>query len=96
MAVEPAESPVLREGRTGRHEIEGIGIWFVPPLWDPADARELMTVTTHDAEEMVRRLAREEALFARPHRVPAWWRRGGWRRDWDRRQPSSPSWSTAA
>lgn len=64
VAVEPAESPVLSTGRTGEHEIEGIGIGFVPPLWDPADAAEFMTVTTHDAEEMARRLAREEALFA--------------------------------
>jgi cysteine synthase A len=66
VAVEPAESPVLSEGRTGAHEIEGIGIGFVPPLWDPADASEFMTVTTHEAEEMARRLAREEALFAGP------------------------------
>jgi len=64
VAVEPAESPILSEGRTGAHEIEGIGIGFAPPMWDPADATELMTVTTHDAEEMARRLAREEALFA--------------------------------
>ncbi len=64
VAVEPAESPVLSEGRTGAHEIEGIGIGFVPPLWDPADASEFMTVSTHEAEEMARRLAREEALFA--------------------------------
>ena len=46
MAVEPAESPVLSEGRTGAHGIKGIGIGFVPPLWDPADASEFMTVTT--------------------------------------------------
>lgn len=64
VAVEPAESPVLSQGRTGAHEIEGIGIGFVPPLWDPADASELMTVSTHEAEAMARRLASEEALFA--------------------------------
>jgi cysteine synthase A len=64
VAVEPAESPVLSVGRTGAHGIEGIGPGFVVPLWDPADASEFMSVTTHDAEEMARRLAREEALFA--------------------------------
>lgn len=64
VAVEPAESPVLSEGRTGAHQIEGIGIGFVPPLWDPTDASEIMTVTTREAKEMARRLAREEALFA--------------------------------
>jgi cysteine synthase A len=64
VAVEPAESPILSEGRTGGHRIEGIGIGFVPPLWDPADAGEYMTVTSDEAHEMARRLAREEALFA--------------------------------
>lgn len=64
VAVEPAESPILSEGRTGGHEIEGIGIGFVPPLWDPADATEIMAVSTVDAVGMTRRLATEEALFA--------------------------------
>ncbi len=64
VAVEPAESPILSEGRTGAHGIEGMGIGFVPPLWDPSDASEIMTVTTEAAEEMARRLAREEGLFA--------------------------------
>ena len=64
VAVEPAESPVLSEGRTGAHEIEGIGIGFVPPLWDPTDAGEIVAVSTHVAHEMARRLTREEGLFA--------------------------------
>ncbi len=64
VAVEPAESPVLREGRSGAHGIEGMGIGYVPPLWEPADASEIMSVTTNEAEEMARRLAREEGLFA--------------------------------
>ncbi len=64
VAVEPAESPVLSEGRSGGHRIEGIGIGFVPPLWDPADASEIMTVASDDAHEMARRLSREEGLFA--------------------------------
>jgi cysteine synthase A len=64
VAVEPAESPVLSEGRTGAHRIEGIGIGFVPPLWDPAIADEILTVSTDEAKAMARRLAREEGLFA--------------------------------
>jgi cysteine synthase len=66
VAVEPAESPVLSEGpaATGAHRIEGIGLGFVPPLWDPATADEIQTVSTDDAKAMARRLAREEALFA--------------------------------
>lgn len=63
-AVEPAESPVLSTGRTGGHRIEGIGIGFVPPLWDPSDASEIMTVPSAEAHEMARRLSREEGLFA--------------------------------
>jgi cysteine synthase A len=64
VAVEPAESPVLSGGRTGAHRIEGIGMGFVPPLWDPAIADEIETVSTDEAKAMARRLAREEALFA--------------------------------
>ena len=64
VAVEPAESPVLGEGRTGAHRIEGIGIGFVPPLWDPADATEIAAVPSAEAHAMARRLSREEGLFA--------------------------------
>ena len=64
VAVEPEESPVLSEGRTGGHRIEGIGIGFVPPLWDPSDASEIATVSSAEAHDMARRLAREEGLFA--------------------------------
>ncbi len=64
VAVEPTESPVLSEGRSGGHRIEGIGIGFVPPLWDPADASEIATVGSAEAQAMARRLSREEGLFA--------------------------------
>lgn len=64
VAVEPAESPVLRGGQAGSHKIEGVGIGAVPPLWDPSLVDEILPVTTDDAKDMVRRLAREEALCA--------------------------------
>jgi cysteine synthase len=64
VAVEPAESSVLLGGRAGPHKIEGVGIGFTPPLWDPALVDEILTVPTDDAKAMARRLAREEALFA--------------------------------
>ena len=64
VAVEPAESPVLSAGRSGAHRIEGIGIGFVPPLWDPDLADEVATVRSADAYDMARRLTREEGLFA--------------------------------
>jgi len=64
VAVEPAESPVLSGGETGAHHIEGIGIGFIPPLWMPHVADEILKITTTEAQAMARRLAREEALFA--------------------------------
>lgn len=63
-AVEPAESAVLSGGPTGSHKIEGIGIGFMPPLWEPDQVDEIQTVTTDEAIAMARRLAREEGLFA--------------------------------
>jgi cysteine synthase A len=64
VVVEPAESSVLRGGPPGPHKIEGIGIGYTPPLWEPALVDEIVPVRTDDAKAMARRLAREEALFA--------------------------------
>jgi len=64
IAVEPGESPVLSGGQPGAHKIEGIGIGYAPPLWDPAVVDEIVPVPTAEAEAMARRLAREEGLFA--------------------------------
>lgn len=64
VAVEPEESAVLSGRPTGSHRIEGIGIGFVPPLWDPAAVDEIQTVPSAEAQAMARRLAREEGLFA--------------------------------
>jgi cysteine synthase A len=62
--VEPAESSVLLGGPPGPHKIEGIGIGYTPPLWDPSVVDEIMPIKTQDAKDMTRRLAREEGLFA--------------------------------
>lgn len=64
VAVEPAESAVLSGGATGAHRIEGIGIGFVPPLWEPEEVDSIEQVSTADAMAMSRRLAREEAIFS--------------------------------
>jgi len=64
VAVEPAESSVLLGGAPGPHKIEGVGIGYIPPLWDASLMDEVLPVGTEDAKAMVRRLAREEALFA--------------------------------
>ena len=62
--VEPAESAVLSGKPSGSHKIEGIGIGFIPPLWQPEMVNEIQTVSTEDAMMMARRLAREEGVFA--------------------------------
>lgn len=64
VAVEPAESAVLSGGPTGAHRIEGIGIGFIPPLWEPEEIDSIEQVATDEAIAMSRRLAREEAVFA--------------------------------
>jgi cysteine synthase len=64
VAVEPEESAVLSGKPSGSHKIEGIGIGFIPPLWRPELVNEIQTVTTSDAKQMTRRLAREEGIFA--------------------------------
>jgi cysteine synthase A len=64
IVVEPAESSVLLGGPAGPHKIEGVGIGYTPPLWDPTLVDEILAVKTDDAKEMARRLARQEALFA--------------------------------
>ena len=64
VVVEPAESSVLLGGEAGPHAIEGVGIGYVPPLWEPALIDGIVPVGSEAAKEMARRLAREEAIFA--------------------------------
>lgn len=62
--VEPGESPVLSGGEPGPHKIEGVGIGYTPPLWQPDLVDDILPIDTEEAKEMTRRLAREEGLFA--------------------------------
>jgi cysteine synthase A len=63
IAVEPGESAVLSGGQAGPHRIEGVGIGYTPPLWEPSLVDEIIAVKTDGAKAMARRLAREEGLF---------------------------------
>lgn len=64
VAVEPGESPVLSGGQPGPHKIEGVGIGYIPPLWDGTIVDDVQPVATSLGKEMARRLAQEEGLFA--------------------------------
>ena len=64
VAVEPEESAVLSGRPGGAHKIEGTGAGFVVPLWNESLADEIQTVSTREAMDTARRLAREEAIFA--------------------------------
>src|SRR5487761_263174 len=62
--VEPKESPIVSKGIKGTHHIEGMGPGFVPPLLSKELYDEILTVSTEEAQEMARRLAREEGIFS--------------------------------
>jgi cysteine synthase len=64
VCVEPAESPVISGGSPSPHKQQGIGAGFIPENLDRKIYDEVVTVTTEDAIETTRRLAREEAIFA--------------------------------
>jgi len=63
VAVEPAASPLLSEGRAGPHRIQGIGPNFVPEVLNRALIDEVFTVRDEEAYVMTRRLARQEGLL---------------------------------
>jgi cysteine synthase A len=63
VAVEPATSPVLSGGVPGSHKIQGIGAGFVPDILDRSIIDEIQTVTSEEAIEMARRVAKEEGIL---------------------------------
>lgn len=63
VAVEPADSPVLSEGRSGSHGIQGIGAGFVPETLDTDVYDEVITITNEEAFEAGRELAAHDGLL---------------------------------
>lgn len=63
VAVEPADSPVLSEGRSGSHGIQGIGAGFVPETLDTSVYDEVITITNEEAFEAGRELAAHDGLL---------------------------------
>ena len=64
VAVEPASSPVLSNGKAGIHKIQGIGAGFVPDLLDTKLYDEVIVVENDEAFETGRLLARNEGVLA--------------------------------
>ena len=64
VAVEPASSPVLSEGDSGPHKIQGIGAGFVPETLNTSIYDEIIKVENEDAFETGKYLAAEEAILA--------------------------------
>lgn len=62
VAVEPADSPVLSEGRSGSHKIQGIGAGFVPQVLNPNIYNEVFPVTNEEAFAASKHLAKREGI----------------------------------
>lgn len=63
VAVEPASSPVLSQGKAGPHGIQGIGAGFVPSILDTEVYQEVIAVQDEDAFQTVREFAKKEGLL---------------------------------
>ena len=63
VAVEPASSPVLSEGKAGPHKIQGIGAGFVPDTLDTSIYDEIITVVNEDAFATSKAVAHEEGML---------------------------------
>lgn len=64
VAVEPKNSPLLSEGKTGSHNLQGIGANFVPDVLERDIIDEIIPVLEDDAYDLARRLAKEEGYLA--------------------------------
>ena len=63
VGIEPADSPLITQGRSGPHGLQGIGANFIPVILDQALVDQVVTVTTGQAYAAGRRLGKEEGLL---------------------------------
>ena len=63
VAVEPADSPVLSEGKSGPHKIQGIGAGFVPEVLNTEVYDEIMKIESDDAFAAAKLLAKKEGVL---------------------------------
>ena len=63
VAVEPATSPVLSQGKVGPHKIQGIGAGFIPDTLDTSVYDEIIPIKNDDAFEEGRAFARSEGIL---------------------------------
>ena len=63
IAVEPSGSPVLTEGRSGPHKIQGIGAGFVPDVLDQKVYDEVITIDNEDAFTVSKLIAKKEGIL---------------------------------
>lgn len=63
VAVEPADSPLLSEGRAGAHKIQGIGANFIPEVLDTGIYNEVVAVSNEDAFAYAKTMIRKEGLL---------------------------------
>ena len=63
VAVEPAASPVISQGKSGPHKIQGIGAGFLPDTLDTGILDEVITVANEDAFATTKHLAQSEGLL---------------------------------
>ena len=63
VAVEPSDSPYLSKGQGGAHKLQGIGAGFVPDVLDTDVYDEIITVTSDEAYDAGRSLAKKEGIL---------------------------------
>ncbi len=63
IAVEPADSPLLTEGKAGPHKIQGIGANFIPEILDRTVIDEVIDVTLDDTLRVAREVATQEGIL---------------------------------